>query len=58
MASNILLFRRPGQNMAPPKQSAKARAEALPNWLQDLDIEWIFEETERRQNGFSKPFKG
>ncbi|MEL7041675.1 MAG: hypothetical protein AAGL90_09130 [Pseudomonadota bacterium] len=57
MATNILLFRRPDQNTVPPKRSAKARVEALPEWLQDLDIEWIFEEAEDRQNGFSKPFK-
>lgn len=54
MASKIIQFpvreRPESSNQIPPK----ARAEALPDWLKELDVEWIFKEEERRrerQNG-------
>ena len=56
MASKIIPFKRP--ESAPATRSPfippvpEERLEALPEWLQDMDVAWIFEAAEQR---FVKP---
>lgn len=54
MASKIIQFPVRERQTGSPQTSPKARAEALPDWLKELDVEWIFKEEEQRrerQNG-------
>ena len=55
MATKIIPFRPRVENTnATPTQvrpTAAERAERLPEWSQALDVEWIFQEAERRQTG-------
>ncbi|MEO1156436.1 MAG: hypothetical protein AAFX32_04250 [Pseudomonadota bacterium] len=52
MASKIIPFRRPEPASQPAKMTPAERAEALPEWAQELDTAWIFREADRRM---SKP---
>lgn len=54
MASKILLFKRPEtapETRAPLAPATPAeRLEALPEWLQDIDVAWIFDAADQRLN--------
>ncbi|MEL6414850.1 MAG: hypothetical protein AAFQ15_07910 [Pseudomonadota bacterium] len=50
MASKIIQFPVRERQANSPLASPKARTEALPDWLKELDVEWIFkEEAQRRE---------
>jgi len=54
MTSKIIPFRPHKTPSAAPDatyRSPKARTEALPEWLHEFDVEWIFQEEERRKPG-------
>ena len=52
MASKIIPFKRPEPAPAARSpfipQAPAERVEALPEWLKEMDVAWIFEEAERR----------
>ncbi|MEO1554666.1 MAG: hypothetical protein AAFR82_12110 [Pseudomonadota bacterium] len=48
MASKIIPFRRPASPTKTTQVTPTERAEALPEWAQTLDVEWIFKEADRR----------
>jgi len=54
MSTKIIPFPTQSRPTNPGVASAQAtpseRADALPDWLKALDIEWVFEEDARRQN--------
>jgi len=58
MSSNIIPFRRPGQAPQTPQIAARKtpeeRAKALPDWANDLDVAWIFKESDRRMDRSSR----
>ncbi len=49
MASKIIQFPVRERQTSPLQTSPKARAEALPDWLKELDVEWIFKEEKQRR---------
>ena len=49
MASKIIQFPVRERQANSVQASPKARAEALPDWLKELDVEWIFKEEEQRR---------
>lgn len=54
MASKIIQFPAPKRQAGSAQATPKERTEALPDWLKELDVEWIFKEEKRRrerQNG-------
>lgn len=52
MASKIIQFRPREAAQKPatvaPHLNAKARSEALPQWLREHKVDWIFKEAEQR----------
>ena len=49
MASKIIHFPARERQASSLRPSPKERAEALPDWLKELDVEWIFKEDEQRR---------
>ncbi|MFN3214603.1 MAG: hypothetical protein ACE37M_15970 [Henriciella sp.] len=53
MASKIITFptrdQLAGSNAMSNQASPEERAKKLPEWLQELDVAWIFKEDEQRQ---------
>jgi hypothetical protein len=53
MASKIIMFptrdQLAGSNAGSNRVSPEERAKKLPEWLQELDVAWIFKEDEQRQ---------
>ena len=49
MASKIIQFPVRERQANSLQASPKVRAEALPDWLKELDVEWIFKEEEQRR---------
>ncbi|GAB5453850.1 MAG: hypothetical protein Hens2KO_00790 [Henriciella sp.] len=49
MASKIIQFPTPKHQVGSPQATPQERAEALPDWLKELDVEWIFKEEKQRR---------
>lgn len=58
MSSKIIMFpprdRASSSSSKAMKVAPKERFEALPEWLQELDVEWLFKEDARRLDNANK----
>ena len=52
MASKIILFRPRSETEKPQRPTGlpdpRERAEALPDWLKELDVDWVFKAADER----------